>query len=220
MIPATDIDFESDLGLDDDDTVAYGSLAWRFLKRNKLTLNYYSVDRDADAVLDRTLSFDGEVFPVSTSVSSFFDVDVIELAYSFSLIFNERLNLELGLGVSAQDYEAGIQSDNVNDGDTVDVDFLAPLPTLNAGVEFALTDKWILLARGGWLDVDYDSGDDSIDGKILTGLAGVRWKVLNNLGLTAGYSYFNIDGEFEDDDSNYDVDLEYKGPQLTLDLYF
>lgn len=220
IIPATEIDFEDDLDLDDDDTVGYGSLAWRFLSRNKLTFNYYSIDRDADTTLDRTITFDGEIFPLSSDVSSFTDVDVYELAYSFSVIFNERMNLELGLGVSVQDYEAGIRSPDVNNNESVDVDFVAPLPTLNIGFEYALTENWILQARGGWLDVDYDSGDDSIDGEILTGMAGVRWKILNNVGVTAAYSYFNIDGDFEDDDSFYDVDIEYKGPQLTLDLFF
>jgi opacity protein-like surface antigen len=219
-LPATDIDFEDDLDLDDDDSTVYASLAWRFLKRNKLTFNYYGIDRDATTMLDETISFDGEIFPVNSEVSSFSDVDVYEVAYSFSLIFTERMNLELGFGVSTQDYEAGIQSPDVNGGESVDVDFLAPLPTLNLGFEYALGDNWILGVRGGWLDVDYDSGDDSIDGKILTGNAGVQWKIFDNLGVTAGYSYFHVDGEFEDDDSNYDVDIEYQGPQLTVDLFF
>ena len=218
-IPGTRIDFESDLGLDEDESTFFSSLEWRFLKRNKLTFNYYSVDRDASTRLRRPISFDGTVFPPGIGVNSFIDVDVYELAYSFSFIFTERVNLAAGVGVSAQDYNIGIASrlfPNLREEE----DFVAPLPTLNVEFQYAFSDNWSFSLKGGWLDTDIEIDNNELDGRIVTGTAGIRWKTFKNLGITAGYTYFNIDGELSDEDTAADAEIEYSGPQVTVDLFF
>jgi len=218
-LPGTEIDFESDLALDEDESTFYSSLEWRLFKRHKLTFNYYSVDREATTRLADGIVFDGTIFPPNLEVESFINVDVYELAYSYSFIFNERVNLAAGFGISAQDYDTGIGSTNFA-ALSEDQDFVAPLPTLNAEFQYAFSDKWSLSLKGGWLDADIEIDDNEVDATILTGTAGIRWKALSHLGITAGYTYFNIDGDLSDDTTAANVEIEYKGPLVTVDMFF
>lgn len=218
-LEGTEIDFESDLALDDDESTFYGSLEWRFLKRNKLTFNYYSLERDATTRTQDVIIFDGTIFPPGIGVESFINADIYELSYSYSFIFSERMNLAAGLGVSAQDYEIGIASVLIPQL-RAEEDFVAPLPTLNLEFQYAFTDKWSIGLKGGWLDAEFDINDNEVDGRIITANAGVRWKALKYLGVTAGYTYFDLDGDFSDNSTEADIAVEYKGPQLTVDLFF
>ena len=218
-LEGTEIDFEDDLALDDDESTFFGSLEWRFLKRNKLTFNYYSLERDATTRTQDVIIFDGTIFPPGIGVDSFINADIYELNYSFSFIFSERMNLAAGVGISAQDYEIGIASTLIPQL-REEEDFVAPLPTLNLEFQYALTDNWSIDLQGGWLDAEFDINDNEVDGRIITANAGLRWKVFKYLGVTAGYTYFDLDGDFSDSNTEADIAVEYKGPQLTVDLFF
>jgi len=218
-LQGTPINFEDDLGLDDSDTAIFAALNWRFFKRHALNLNYYNLDRDAVATTSDVIVFDGIVFPAGIETDTEFNINVYELSYSYSLLFDAKKNLYLGFGVSAQDLEFGIASTQIP-ALSADEDFIAPLPTLNVGFEYALSDKWLLGLKLGYMDIDVDFGDDSFDAKILIGDAGVRWKAFNNLGLSLSYSLFHLDGEYEDDDIVAELDLDYKGPKASIDFYF
>ncbi|NND55339.1 MAG: hypothetical protein HKN56_10265 [Gammaproteobacteria bacterium] len=213
------IDFEADLGLEDDKSAGFMALDWRFFKRHSLNLNYYSLDRDAVATTPRNLTFDGVTFPSGTEVDTTVDVTVYELAYSYSILFDESKDLYVGLGISAQDLDFSIFATQFPSL-TVTESFVAPLPTVNAGFDYVLRDDWVLSLKAGYMDVDATFSDDDFDAKIVALDAGVRWKPVENFGVGLYYTSFSVDGQFEDDDIIAELDLEYKGPRLSFDLFF
>jgi len=218
-LAGTPIDFEDDLGLDDSESASYASLDWRVFKKHALSFNAYSFDRDATTVTEDGLVFDDLVVLPGVEVDTFLDVEVYELAYAYSLIMTESMNLSLGAGLSVQEFDIGI-ANTAMPADSSDENFTAPLPTFNLGYDYAFNDKWLLSLNAGYLDIDYEDGGDEFDAKILVGDIGLRWRVLRNFALGLHYSIFDLEGEYEDDDIIADIDLEYRGPRLSLDLFF
>ena len=221
LIVGTEVSFEDDLGLDDSESAVFAGLDWRFFKRHSLRFNYYALDRDAATTIDRQIVFDGITFPAGVTTETTFDISVFEVAYAYSLIFDETKDLYIGFGVSAQDMTFEILSRDLDPiileaGD----DFTAPLPTINLGFDYALSDAWTLELSAGYMDLDVSYNDDDYDARILVGNAGVNWQPLDNLGVGLYYSIFELDGEFEDEDNIGEFDLEYKGPRVGLDLLF
>jgi len=216
----TAIDFEDDLGLDDSESASFTALTWRVFKRHVLNFNYYSLERDARAVADDGLVFDDlEILP-GDEVDTFFDVDVYELSYAYSILFDEKKNLSIGLGLAVHDFDLGIASVASPVLLSEEEDFTAPLPTFKLGFDYAITDKWLLGIHTGYLDIDFDSDGDEFDARIFTGDVGLRWKAFDHASIGLHYSVFDLEGDYEDDDIVAMIDLDYRGPRLSLDFLF
>ena len=96
-----------------------------------------------------------EVFDVTLPIQSFFEITAHALSYSYSLLFDERKELAVGIGLSVQDLVLGLQgtASSPEPGAIIDsrLDSTAPLPTLDVGFDYAFTDRWIFESRLGWL---------------------------------------------------------------------
>ena len=213
------INFENDLGLADDDNAAYIAVDWRPFKRHALSLYYFELNRSATATTPRDLTFDGVTFPQGIESDTTLDLAVYEVAYSYSVIFDETKNIYLGFGVATQDYDFDIAA-TAFPALRVQEDFIAPLPTINLGFDYVLAENWTVHARGGYLGVDVSLGDDDFDADIRVLNVGTRWQPGDHLGIGFYYSLLEVDGDFEDDDIIAAVDIEYKGPRIGLDYAF
>ena len=222
----TRISFEKNLGLDENKSTGLLSVDWRFFKRHQVSYSYFELNRSA-ASDDSTVSIiiGDSVFDVNLPIQSFFDIKANELAYSYSLLFNERTDLYLGIGISIQDIAAGLQgtASSPDPGAILNetLDTSPPLPTLNAGFNYAFNDQWIFQSKFGWLAVEADLGDDDIlDGRIINANAGIRWKAFRNVGFFAQYQVFDVDVEFKERGALWVVDYDYQGPVIGVDASF
>lgn len=217
ITPNDPVDLENELGLDDSDQTFLAALDWRFARRHELALRYFALDRSASRVLDTEVEIDDTVYPVGAEVDTKLDISVFEVAYAYSVIFTERSDLSLGIGVSAQDFDFAIAS---RAHGLEDSNFVAPLPTLNINYDYALNDKWYLKTGFGWLDVSFDVDDADIDGSIIRYDVGVEWRALKNVSVGLAYSVFDVEVDYADDEDNASFDYRYKGPVLSLSTYF
>lgn len=218
------IEFERDLNLDDSDTVGIASLNWKLSKRNSLRFDYFGLDRSGagNSQVEVTIRPDGQppvTFPVDTELQAYIDVEAYTLSYAYSVLFDEKKEWSIGVGVSLQDFALGIQNPAFPE-QAAWTDVTAPLPTLNTRFSYAITDKWLLDLGLGWLDVDVDLGSGNYEGSILTWNVGVRWQAFRNLGFELAWQSFDLDVDIEDDDLNGTVRYDYQGPRLGLNLYF
>jgi hypothetical protein len=110
------ISFEDTLGLSDSKGTAIASVSWRISKRNNLSMNYFKLDRNSTQdstiqvfipVLDPPPEF--TVQDVTLPLSAVFNIESIDITYSFSAIFNEKHNLGLGLGLAVQKLQFGFK---------------------------------------------------------------------------------------------------------------
>jgi hypothetical protein len=226
QVVGTGISFEKNLGLSDNEGTALLFVNWRMFKRHSLEYRYFDLSRSS-TTSDGSVSIaiGEEVFDISLPIQSFFDITANEVAYSYSLLFDEKKDLYLGLGISFQDIALGIQGteSSPNPGEilNINLDSNAPLPTLNVGFDYAFNDQWLLRSRLGWLAVDIDFGaDEDLSGQILNANAGVHWKAFENVGFFLQYQMFDVDVDYLDNGVLFAIDYDYNGPVLGVDVRF
>ena len=221
----TGINFEKNLGLDDSEGTGLLYAEWRFFKRHSLQYRYFDLQRSATTSSSVSIAIGEEVFDISLPIQSFFDITAHEIAYSYSLLFDERMDLFVGLGISLQDLSLGIQGteSSPNPGELINskLDSTAPLPTLNVGFNYAFTDKWLFLSRVGWLAVEADfAADEDLSGKIINANAGIQWNAFKNVGFFLQYQVFDVDVDYSVGGIIFAVDYDYTGPVLGVDVNF
>lgn len=222
----TGISFEKNLGLDDSEGTVLLSVDWRMFKRHVLSYRYFDLDRSATTTSSTvTIAIGDEIFDVNLPIQSFFDITAHEVSYSYSLLFDQKKELFVGVGLSLQDLSLGIQGteSSPNPGEILNstLDSTAPLPTLNVGFDYAFSDKWMFQSRLGWLAVELDFGaDEDLSGQIINANAGILWKAFKNVGFFAQYQLFDVDVDYVDRGVLFAIDYDYKGPLLGVAISF
>ncbi len=212
----TGIDFEQDLGLDDTQTRIMAGAYWRFFKRHRLDVSYFDLDRSGDSSSTVNISFGDEVFQADLPINAFLDIEVFNLGYSYSILFDEKKELAVGLALSFQDLTAGLQG--TVQGQPLEVSetssVLAPLPTFTGRFSYAITPKWIVDTNIGYFTIEVDSGGDELSGDIIAGNAGVRWQLLKHFHLGLLYQFFHVDVNTKGETKQLSVEYDYFGPVL------
>ncbi len=217
----TVIDFETTLGMSDSERLPLLLGYYRFAKRHRLGFQYVRLDRNGDSVDDAPIRFGDVIIPANFPISSFFDVDVYALNYSYSFIHDGRKELAFNLGLQLQDVEVGIAG-NIGPGFLVEeADVFAPLPTFGGSFDYAFNDEWIFTSMLGVFAIEIDLGDDSdLSGEIVQFNTGLVWKAFDNVGFALQYNYFNVDVDVDDSDWVGFLKYEYRGPVLAFAFYF
>jgi hypothetical protein len=220
---ASIVDFEDDLGLDDTANRPMGSVNWRISKRNSIELSYFEVNRSGRTTSSVPILFGDNIISVGTPVVSYFNVEVLEAHYAYSIIFRERLDWSVGVGLSLQKMDMGIieNPDSPLNVDPEEFSFVAPMPTLNTRLRYAFTDKWLGSITLGWLAVEAELSDSTdFSGSVWNSSAGIRYKAFKNVGFNFLWNVFYVDMEYKKRDLDSEVDYSYSGPVLAIEAYF
>ncbi len=218
-VPGTLIDFESTLGMDENDLLPLMMGYYRISKNHRITFEYFQLNRNGEAVNDEPIRFGDVTFPANLPLRSYFDVDVHALSYSYSLIHDEKKELAFNIGLQFQDIETGIAA--LGGIIREDADVLAPLPTFGGSFDYAFNEKWIFTSFLGVFAIDLDLGDYSeFAGEIVQLNVGVAYKAFKNVGFALQYNYFRVDVDFNDPDWMGFLYYEYRGPVLSVVAYF
>jgi len=225
-IIGTGISFEKNLGLDDSKGTALAYIDWRFFKRHTVSYRYFNLQRSATGTSSSvSIAIGEEIFDISLPIQSYFDISANEVSYAYSLMFDQKKELFVGLGVSVQDLDFGIQGteSSPNPGEVINYPFssTAPLPTLNVGFNYAFSDNWIFYSRAGWLAVALDLGaDEELSGQIVNANAGITWNAFEKVSFFAQYQIFDVDVDYVDDNKMIAIDYDYTGPVLGVSVNF
>jgi len=222
----TGISFEQNLGLDDSEGTGLLYIDWRFFKRHAVSYRYFQLERSATTSGSTvSIAIGEEVFDLSLPIQAFFDITAHEIAYSYSLLFDDRKDLYIGAGLSLQDLALGIQgtASSPNPGAVINstLDSTAPLPTLNIGFNYAFSDNWLFQSRLGWLavELELDTNED-LSGEIINANVGILWKAFRNVGFFAQYQVFDLNVDYGDAGVRFAIDYDYKGPVLGVNVNF
>ena len=220
-LTGTEIDFESTLGMDDKDRLPLVLGFYRVAKKHRINFQYFRLDRHGNSVSDVPIRFGDVIFPANLPLSSFFNVDVYSLSYSYSLIHDEKKELAFNVGLQFQDIEMGI-SGNLGPGLIAEeTDVVAPLPTFGVTFDYAISDKWIFTSLVGVFALEIDLGDDTtFSGEILQINTGVAYKAFKNVAFALQYNYFRVDVDVDDPDWMGSLKYEYRGPVLAIAVFF
>jgi hypothetical protein len=225
-IVGTGISFEKSLNLDDNKGTGQLDVDWRMFKRHSIEYRYFVLDRSSSGASGSVaIAIGEEILDIDLPIQSFFDITAHEIAYSYSLLFDEKKDLSLGLGISLQDLEFGIQGTESapNPGEIINstLSSTAPLPTLNIGFDYAFNDQWLFVSRLGWLALELDLGaDEDLSGQIINANLGVQWNAFKNVGFFAQYQVFDVDVDYGTSSEIFRVDYDYTGPVLGVNVTF
>lgn len=209
-------DFDA-LGLDDEESTPgfVGDFKWG---SPHLTVSQQSSSFSGDGTLDATISIGGDTISAGADVASDLDLGLTNATLTFDILPTSMLELGVGFGVNLIDVDAKFVEDGT--GETVETDEMLPAPVLAVRGGAALGPVEI---QGLLSGISYDGGDESIEYFDLDLYGRYSFLGGNNRlsgSLVLGWRESSLDVEYEDDDSDVELDLGYSGPFVGLQLRF
>lgn len=202
----TSIDFESDLGLRERDTLYAGGMTWNIARRHSLDLLYFELGRNGSRTIGRDIDFRDQTYPVSATVHSLFETDVLRLSYGYAFIADDRQRLLGQFGVHYTKVTAGLDREGGSIRAEADSD--VPLPVLGIAYERRLSDHFSFDVRAQIFRLEFEGIDGSLDNAALN----FYWNPARHFSIYAGYNYYNIDVDSRQDQWNGSFDFSYAGP--------
>ena len=209
----TDIDFEDDLDLDDDEVMLLLGFDWRFAQRHRLELEYFQLDRGGFQTLRGNIDFGDETFPFETEVSSFFNTNILRVGYTYSFLLDETKELAVGVGFHVTDLAMGI-SDEEDSSEFSDV--TAPLPVLGLSGGWEFAPKWSVYGRLQIFRLEVGDYDGSIDHLSIR----LEHQTFRHVGFGLGYDFFELDIDIDDSDWRGFANYQFKGPTVYVKAVF
>jgi hypothetical protein len=214
--PGTEFNAEDDFNFDDETVFRLEGL-WRFADRHKLRLMYFESSRSETRSRGRELRFGEVVFPVNLEVTAEFDFRIIELAYEYSFLRRENIELGGSIGIHNVTFEMGLSGTltaPVGSGSgsvSEKADTEAPLPVLGLRGTYRLGDSnFYLNAHAQYFQLEYGN----IEGKLLDVQAGVLWQFSRHVGVGVSYNLFDTSVDLEEPRLRGSLDWQYDGGQL------
>ena len=222
-----DLNAEEFLGLDTDDSAFRIDAGYRFGKtrRHKVEFGWFRFDREGSKYIDEQVEIPPELGGGTIGPGSFhslFNFDIYKLKYEYSFVFDDRVDLNVGLGVFIMPIEfgLGVYTGGVGEG-SMHESITAPLPVIGLGFDFAITPKWIISQQ---LELFYlEIGD--FKGAITSISVALEYLPWKHVGFGLGVDGMQVrveamGSDYPGIDFRGDLKFTYFGAQLYLKFYF
>lgn len=231
--PRPPANVEDVLGIDSSPGVAWGGISWHFAERHAVELEGFSLNRNggASGTFSPPIEID-DYYLESGAVGTSYDTGLVRVTYGYSLIRNERTDLQVSAGLHIAKLGAGIQlSGDICSPNTIPTeppgcpsagtaaaseDVTAPLPHFGLSYAYAVTPELAVQVQA----IGFAISLNSIEGSILELDADLSWRPLENIGFGAGLRYFNTNVKASNSRLNGEFDFEYFGPVLFVQASF
>ncbi|MDH3671023.1 MAG: hypothetical protein OES46_07630 [Gammaproteobacteria bacterium] len=210
----TTLDFEDQLGLDEDEDVTRLDGFWRYGKRSRLDFSFFTIDRDANRPVTLTINWGDETFTAGTPLRTQWELDITKLAYTYSFVRNPKLDVGITGGFHVMDIRARLTDSTTGDFD--EGDETAPLPVIGARVAYRFTPEWVFTASSEWFGIEADD----IDGRLLDTRIGIEHNTFKNVGFGGGFNTMDFDLDSDDKGDSGSFDMTYEGFQIYAKAYF
>jgi len=215
------LDFEDDLGMEDNKALIELMFNWQFGKKWYFQADYIDLNRISTGTFDRKIVWgDPPVeYQIGSQFAAKFDVMIARMAFGYDIIRKERHNLALTVGAHWTRVEAGVAARLSNDDkvvfeDSALVDSGGPYPLPNFGLayQYAIGSDWLLDAR---IDVFFLKIDEWA-GQLYSGELNVMRVFGDNKNWTVGtgYKFLSIDVEYERKNFTGLFEFQYQGPKF------
>ena len=108
-IEATPVNLEHGLGIMTHSSVRPDGY-WRFFTRHKVRVMYFNQDRSASRTIDTQIEFQGQTYPVNSTVSTSLDTRVIEVVYEYAFLRGKRYELSSSAGLHNLTFELALSA--------------------------------------------------------------------------------------------------------------
>lgn len=220
-----EVDFEEDLGLDNDAATAWFDGTWRLGRRHQLKLSYTKIDRErAGVTLDRTFTWGGQTYSAGLSASATAGNDILGGYYRFAAYRNDRFEIGPALGVGYLWLDAGIRATGTTTGpgggQSYAIDESATLGSVTGAIggytNIWPTDRFVLRADYLYISVSPDNSNASVT----DWRAGFNYYFTRHIGAGVQYKFYRYSydrGVFE---SELGGELTFSGIQAFASFLF
>jgi hypothetical protein len=196
----TEIDLEDDLGFDTKKFDFRTGGFFRLGRRHRISFGYFSLSRNSNKVLDEEIDFGDETFPIGAEVNADFRTQFALLGYSFSFLARDKVEVGVGLGLSAMFTKveiaaAGSAGENPVHAVEERKSTTFPVATLGLDARWAPLSRMIVRGSVGGLYVKISS----IEAAVGNADAAAEYYFVRNFGVGAGYVYTKLRAEETED---------------------
>jgi hypothetical protein len=220
-ITGTVVRFEDELGLADRKTLPWFQAGARLGERWRVELEYFSLRRSGERSGSREIVWGDTVFPVSATLRSQFDSDILRVSAGYSFLKDERTEVGAVLGLHATRFRLALEGAMTVEGESDSgageaEEALVPLPTLGLYGKRDFAPRWSVAGR-----IDYftlNTGD--FGGGLLNGMIAFGYRFTDRFGLSAGYRYVDYTLDVDKPSWRGGLDYRFSGPFVSLQLGF
>lgn len=201
------LNVEEALGLETTTLVFRGEMDYNFGKRRRSTtsLGYFSLLRKSSKILDTEIEIGDQTFPVGTEINSKFNLRIIKGTYGFSFYKDERVKLDASIGLFIMPMSFSTSAMGFEEEAA---DFVAPLPVLGLGTDFAIAPKFYLLQS---IEILYLK-IDTFKGGIVDFNIRCEYKPWDHIGFGLGLNAYRLNISAYKEDGSF---LDFNGSVKT-----
>ena len=208
--PGTDINAESDLALPSRKITGMAELMFRMHKRHKIRLNdyYLTLDRRASTLLTKTINFGNSTYIVDDVVASELKVRMLSLAYTYSFIKNDRVELgaSIGFNVIGLAAQVSVPARLISENDEVST----PVPLLGLEGSARISSRFYVEARFQDIRVNVNQ----VQGSLAVYQANLLYRLSPNVTFGLGYNGYNVNATILSSGNAGHLALRSTGPQI------
>ncbi len=215
-VAGTVIDGENQFGLDKSDYEPAFEVMLRAGTRNRLWLNYFTLDRDGSTLVEQPIVFRDAVLQTGDPLQSELDLRILTLTYGYSFWRSEKLELAATIGVSSIqiDAQAKVATEQVHVNETETA--AGPYPTPGFAATWSIAKHFYIDGRYQYLNLHVSD----VSGSLNLGEIDAVYRFHPNVALGLGYTEVkaHVDSTKISDSGLFDFNT--KGPLLFVRVSF
>jgi hypothetical protein len=216
-----DINFENDLGVDENVDTFWIDGTWRVGRRHQVKLSYTQLSRDrAGFSLERDFTWGGESYEAGLSASTRTGSDILGAYYRFALVRNDRFEIGPTVGVGYLWLDARVQATGTIAGASRTLDRSARTGSVTGAVG-GYANGWLtkrLVTHADFLYIKVTPGET--DASVTDWRVGADYYFLRNAGLGVQYKYNKYTYDRGVLVSKLGGEITYQGFQVFLSFLF
>lgn len=216
-ITGTVINGESEFGLDKSDFAPKIEATLRVTPRQRLTFDYFSLDRTGNAVVGADpIVFRDVIFFPSDPLQTTFSLRTVGIAYEYSFWHSEKLEIAATLGVHSTDISAlaKVQTETTHIIQTED--HAGVVPTVGFHATWVASRRFYLDGRAQYLTAHFDNVGGSIGLYEFDAL----YRLRPNVSFGLGYSEITVHLTSSKTTNSGLFDFTTKGPEMFVRVAF
>lgn len=212
----TYLDTESDLGMQNDNSVPRLNFAYNFTPKHRLDAGWFNIERSGTKVIDKEIQLGDKTFPINAEVESYLNTEIFKVNYTYVFFNHPDASMGFGVGLHLTDIGIGIKTTDTPQIIQEDVGGLAPLPLLGFAVTYRINPKLFFGARSDLFFLSYDKYKGSMTDISLF----FEFKAFKRVGIGLGWDMLSLSVEMDDDKLLGDFENTYMGALLYTAIYF
>ncbi len=210
----TEVDLESEFGLDTSDSVFRFDGYYRFNEKHRLDFSWFDLSRTGSRSIQRDIDWNDTVFPLDTVINSDFDLAIYKVAYTWSFLRRDNGYLGLTAGLYVADIKTTLSASSI--AAIEEGAITAPLPVVGLRGEHRFSEKWSLRASGEVFALE--SGD--FKGSLYDLYVGLDYQLFDRMAIGAGFNSVRMDIGVTKENASGDLDWQYDGGLLFIKFEF